>query len=33
MSEELRLETKDFITKKLRDAQQATGQNKAWCCP
>jgi len=31
MSEELRLETKDFITKKLRDAQESTGQNRAWC--
>ena len=31
MSEELKLETKDFITKKLKDAQEATGQNRAWC--
>ena len=31
MSEELQLETKDFITKKLRDAQEATGHGRAWC--
>ena len=31
MSEELAVETKNFITKKLRDAQEATGHGRAWC--
>ena len=31
MSEELTVETKNFITKKLRDAQEATGHGRAWC--
>ena len=31
MSEELAIETKNFITKKLRDAQEATGHGRAWC--
>ena len=31
MSEELTIETKNFITKKLRDAQEATGHGRAWC--
>ena len=31
MSEELQLETKDYITKALKKAQEATGHNRAWC--
>jgi len=31
MSEELAIETKDYITKALKKAQEATGHNRAWC--
>jgi hypothetical protein len=31
MSEELQLDTKEFISKKLRDAQEITEHGQAWC--
>jgi len=32
MSEELVIQTKDYITKALARAQESTGHNRAWCC-
>ena len=31
MSEELQIETNDFVARKLKDAQDATGHGRAWC--
>ena len=31
MSEELQIETNNFVARKLKDAQDATGHGRAWC--